>query len=152
MNFVEVSPINPLSLVILMASIASMVVGISIYYRSSSSYNMLALLGGLMLFGGMFGFCLGMVSLSGIPLSKQKAQVGEQIEEIYGLKLTEAELVSLDYPAEEPEGDFEVFGSFFQDQRTEDGFERTEVFLIWRDGEMVLAGSPDGETFTELKR
>lgn len=92
------------------------------------------------------------MSITNFPLNNQDLEVGDQISEAYGLELSRDELGDLDYPTEKPDTDFEVFGSVAMDEPEEDGFLRTEVFLIWRDGEMALAGSPDGETFTELQR
>lgn len=150
MDFVEVGPINPFSVAIILIAIAAVVGGGVLYFRAGRTGA--TLIGMLLFIGGLVGFGIGMASLSGVPLTTQKLQVGEQIEETYGLELTTDELENLDYPDTEPEKSFEVFGSFPVDERTEDGFERTEVFLIWRDGEMALAGSPDGETFKELAR
>lgn len=150
MNFVELGPINPFSLVFLGLGVALFLFGLWLGPRTENSF--VAFLAMVVALVGVVGFALGMSSISGIPQTAQRIEVGEQIEESYGLELSHEELTELDYPVAEPEGDFEVFGSIFRDQRTEDGFERTEIFLIWRDGEMALAGSPDGETFIELQR
>lgn len=150
MDFVELGPINPLSIAMILVSAAAAVGGYLLFFRVERTISCILMM--LLFLGGLTGFCLGIASLSGVPLTAQNLAVGKQIEETYGLELTPDELEELNYPSNEPEKDFEVFGSFPVDERTEDGFERTEVFLIWRDGEMALAGSPDGETFTELKR
>ncbi len=151
MNFVELGPIAPFSWVILGVSILVLFLAGMLLLKSSDSV-FATLLSLTMTIGGAIGAGFSLESMTSVPLSDQRTEVGEQIEESYGLELSSEELKELDYPAAEPEGDFEVFGSIFRDQRTEDGFERTEIFLIWRDGEMALAGSPDGETFTELQR
>ena len=150
MDFVELGPINPLSIAMILISAAAAVGGYLLFFRAERTISYILTI--LLIFVGVAGLGLGMASLSGVPLTEQNLAVGKQIEETYGLELTPDELEKLNYPSNEPEKDFEVFGSFPVDERTEDGFERTEVFLIWRDGEMALAGSPDGETFTELKR
>lgn len=150
MDFVELGPINPLSIAMILVSAAAAVGGYLLFFSVERTISYILMM--LLFLGGLTGFFLGIASLSGVPLTAQNLAVGKQIEETYGLELTPDELEKLNYPSNEPEKDFEVFGSFPVDERTEDGFERTEVFLIWRDGEMALAGSPDGETFTELKR
>lgn len=40
--------------------------------------------------------------------------------------------------------DFEVYGNIAVDSPSEDGFERVNTFLIWKDGKLMLAGSPGG--------
>lgn len=150
MNFVEVGPTNPISIFMILVSAALAVGGLIIGLKGERAWTVgLAV---VMFIAGLLGFALGMASLSGTPLYAQQVKVGDQIEKAYGLELSRDELEDLDYPTEKPDTDFEVFGSFSIDEPEDDGFLRTEVFLIWRDGEMALAGSPDGETFTELQR
>lgn len=74
----------------------------------------------------------------------------EQIEQTYGEELDS--IRGLHYPSEKPTEDFKVFGSYNRDEPTAAGFERTETFLVWKGGQMILASSADGEIFDELER
>ena len=83
---------------------------------------------------------------------ERDSQVQEQIEDRYGLKLTDREIERLNYPSAEPEEDFEVYGSAIRDVRTDgDGFERQVVSLIWNGERFELAQSEDGKNFVPLK-
>ena len=83
---------------------------------------------------------------------ERNSQVQEQIEDRYGLKLTDREIEKLNYPSAEPEEDFEVYGSAIRNVRTEgDSFERQEVSLIWNGERFELAQSEDGKNFVPLK-
>ena len=75
----------------------------------------------------------------------------DDIKETYGLTLTGDEYDSLRFPEEKPETDFEVFGSVEHDFPTATGFEREEVYLIWRIDHFELASSSDGEKFSTLE-
>lgn len=76
--------------------------------------------------------------------------VWAEVEETYGLDLTDDEKRALDFPSEKPEEDFETFGSFTREGPTASGFSRETVYLIWKDGLLHLAESADGEQFTTL--
>jgi len=85
-------------------------------------------------------------------LSERNSQVQEQIEDYYGIELTEGEVKELKYPAAEPEDDFKVYGTAERNLRTEGtSFERQEVSLIWNGKDFELARSSDGEAFTSLE-
>ena len=83
-------------------------------------------------------------------VNERNAAVIEQIEQTYGEELDSIRV--LDYPSERPTKDFEVFGSYNRDEPTAAGFQRTETFLVWKGGQMILASSADGEIFDELER
>ena len=108
-----------------------------------------ALGGAMIVFAG--GVFLIMAEPTKTPTVQDRA-AAEAIEEDYGIELTDEELMALDYPREKPTADFEAFGSFEQMLPADDGgYELNRVFLIWDDGEMKLAKSTDGESFSELK-
>lgn len=154
MNFVELGSVSPLTWIAILLSLPSMVAGIVVAKLNKNFLDkaLPTLLVGVLILGGMFSGFIGLDSLNKNPRADQKQGVIAQVEDNYGFEIQESDFYGLKYPRSKPESDFEVFGSISRDQRTEDGFERTEIFLIWRDGEMALAGSPDGETFTELQR
>lgn len=84
--------------------------------------------------------------------SERDSKVAAQVSEKYGFELSGENLDTLDYPKEAPTSDFDVYGSFDRNSRTENGFTSIETHLVWRDGEMVLAESSNGETFTEIRK
>ena len=86
------------------------------------------------------------------PRVEQARLAQLQLEDTYGIELTKSEFKYLNYPVDRPEQNFQVFGSYSRDTPTEDGFARSDVYLIWKNGSLSLAGSTDGKTFTELKR
>lgn len=89
---------------------------------------------------------------SGLEARKdQLKEVKGQIEDRYDIRLSKDEVRELDYPREEPEKDFEVFGTVTRNVELKEGFERQELSLLWRDGRLELAQSNDGKGFTALK-
>lgn len=98
-----------------------------------------------------FGGTIGWIFHSDLTrVNERNAAVIEQIEQTYGEELDSIRV--LDYPSERPTKDFEVFGSYNRDEPTAAGFQRTETFLVWKGGQMILASSADGEIFDELER
>jgi len=84
--------------------------------------------------------------------SERADQLQAEIEKLYGLELTELELSKLNYPDEKPTVDFEAFGTFDRTELTDDdSILRQEITLVWKDGEMILAQSEDGENFTPIE-
>jgi hypothetical protein len=82
----------------------------------------------------------------------QNAGARAEIERVYGLELTEAEVEELMYPYEDPETDFMVFGSIEQREQIEGAqFEERTIYLVWADDELQLSESEDGKSFSELK-
>ncbi len=78
--------------------------------------------------------------------------VAEQIESTYGKEISSGSIVqSLDYPADLPTDDFRVYGKVTEDSESADGFVRSQTYLLWKGGKMVLATSTDGESFSELE-
>lgn len=101
----------------------------------------------ILIVGGAFGAV--MVAPNS---SNQLTEVGKVIEANYGLELDEAQLNALKYPVEEPTVDSRTYGAIDHMLPGEDGsYELNRIFLIWKDGEMKLAKSTDGESFSELK-
>ncbi len=109
---------------------------------------------------GMLGV-LGLVSVQGVHVSQNfeaekeaRVQAAETLNETFGADITESELKDyrgLLYPKERPEADFEVFGSVKRDvEKSDGGFERQTIYLIWQDEELRLAESADGEVFDVL--
>jgi len=77
-----------------------------------------------------------------------------EIKDHYGLTLSEKQFDRLKYPKqkEEPEGDFEQYGSVTVVKPDGDrSFEKTEVYLLWSDGEMVLAAPDEQRKLQPLK-
>jgi len=148
MDFVPLGSPSPWSYVAMIAGFALFVGALAwIFYRPKKFLIFLAPL--VVLLGGI-GIVFGTTSLNLGPLEHKREVIRDQIEKTYGLELTNGEIRSLGYPSDRPETDFEVFGSFHKNQKTSDGFERTEVFLVWDSGEMLLASSTDGEIFENL--
>lgn len=86
-----------------------------------------------------------------VAQNEWRADIAKSMKDTYGVEFADRELDALRYPAEEPGEDFKVFGSAIRDMKTEAGFDRVEVFLVWDEGRMELASSADGETFTTLE-
>lgn len=77
-----------------------------------------------------------------------------EIKDHYGVTLSEKQFEKLKYPKqkEEPEGNFEQYGSVTVVKPDGDkGFEKTEVYLLWSDGEMVLASPDEQKKLQPLK-
>lgn len=72
-----------------------------------------------------------------------------QVSSTYSIELTPEELAQLDYPREQPTK-FTVYGNFDRSVQTDAGFVLTKTYLVWMDGKMVLAESPNGETYKEI--
>lgn len=86
------------------------------------------------------------------PIAAWTQTVIEQVEDTYGLTLTEQDLYELEFPrtVSEPEGAYQSYGTIERTVPVGDGFERRELTLIWSDGELILAESVSGDEFTEL--
>lgn len=81
----------------------------------------------------------------------QTKAIQMDVEASYDLKLTENEVLLLKYPSSEPEVAFEAFGSVEKMLKTADSYAKSEIYLIWDEGKMLLAESETGEDFTPLK-
>lgn len=78
--------------------------------------------------------------------------VAEQIKSTYGKEISAGSIVQeLDYPGDRPTDDFKVYGRVTEDSESADGFVRSQTYLLWKAGKMVLATSTDGESFSELE-
>lgn len=85
-------------------------------------------------------------------VEERKAAIIDEAEDLYGVELSDEDFETLSFPTEEPKDDFVVYGTISETEKSGDGFERHDITLIWSDGELLLAGSVDGEEFTELDR
>ena len=139
------------------------------YETSAISYLFLGgvALGFLLIIGALFSegsglmACLGFLIffasvMGGIFLSDSTQSWSKdaraEIKDHYGLTLSEKQFTKLKYPQqkEEPEGDFEQYGSVTVVKPDGDNsFEKVDVYLLWSDGEMVLA-SPDEQKKLQL--
>lgn len=102
--------------------------------------------------------CVGTVLVSpSTTLAKpvRADNIRSEIDESYGIGVSDEELASLAYPESKPTTKFQSFGSFEQTTKESDGnFVKRELTLLWDDGRMILAQSKNGENFEplELKR
>ena len=80
-------------------------------------------------------------------------EVRADINETYGLKLSERQFEKLHYPdqAHEPEGNFKQYGSVTVVRPDGDSFKKTEVYLLWSKGKMVLAAPDEQKNLQPLK-
>jgi len=156
MNFVPYDNSTPSwAWPILIATVVLLVLGIVLYSRGSKGSKRLANTGAILLTAG----ALGMFSILGIGLaqmgingSHRTEAVSSQIEEDYGLKLSEIELSKLDYPFSKPDSNFEVFGHIDKQIQTDGtSFSEKRVYLVWADGKLGLSESSNGEDYTALE-
>jgi len=90
------------------------------------------------------------LALAGISLlllawntdSGQSEARQQELSEKYGASMYAGEFRLLSYPSTEPKVDFKVYGTGEATLRTEDGYSKEDVTLIWEGGKMTLA-SPD---------
>lgn len=116
-----------------------------------SPLQLVLMIAGVMLLGALFVAFIG-GNREDISPSEWSLQAQAEVEDAYSVELTEDEVYGLEFPAEEPTEDFVVYGTIQRDEESGSGFERQNITLIWSDGELRLAGSVDGEQFTELDR
>lgn len=88
----------------------------------------------------------------GNALRAQQNSLSTEIEKNYGLVLTHEEIRALNYPLNEPSESFKAYGSFERMFPAEDGYAFNRIYLIWDEGEMLLAESETGEDFTPLEK
>jgi len=107
----------------------------------------------------VLGFVLIIISVIGgifLPDGTQgwSKDARAEIKDHYRVTLSERQFDKLKYPKqrEEPEGNFEQYGSVTVVKPDgEKGFEKTEVYLLWSDGEMVLASPDEQKKLQPLK-
>lgn len=81
-------------------------------------------------------------------VSKVKAAV----EERYGIELTRVDVMDLEFPTENPDDDFVEYGTISETKKPNGAIDRRDITLVWDGDRLLLAGSVDGEEFTELDR
>lgn len=81
-------------------------------------------------------------------VSKVKAAV----EERYGIELTRLNVMELEFPTENPDDDFVEYGTISETKKPNGAIDRRDITLVWDGDRLLLAGSVDGEEFTELDR
>ena len=81
-------------------------------------------------------------------VSKVKAAV----EERYGIELTRVDVLELEFPTERPDDDFVEYGTISETRKPNGAIDRRDITLVWDGDRLLLAGSVDGEEFTELDR
>lgn len=77
-----------------------------------------------------------------------------EIKDHYGVTLSEKQFAKLKYPKqkEEPEENFEQYSSVTVVKPDGDNsFEKVDVYLLWSDGEMVLASPDEQKKLQPLK-
>lgn len=85
---------------------------------------------------------------TGLWVSKVKAAV----EERYGVELTRVDVMELDFPTEEPDDDFVEYGTISETKKPNGAIDRRDITLVWDGDRLLLAGSVNGDEFTELDR
>jgi len=97
-------------------------------------------------------FVVGLISPSGVENWSKDARA--EIKDHYGMTLSEKQFEKLKYPKQkdEPEESFEQYGSVTVVKPDGDrSFEKTEVYLLWSDGEMILASPDEQKKLQPLK-
>jgi hypothetical protein len=139
------------ALVVVTAGVTAMVASALKIEKSSEKK-----LAGVVFIGGLLTSVLAtppmLTTAFVVSSGEQRAAAAEQANTTYGTSLTREDMGKLEYPGKKPTQDFQVFGKIQADNPTETGFTRTETFLIWRDGKMLLAASQDGENFSEISK
>jgi len=88
------------------------------------------------------------------PYGEWRKEIKAEIKDTYGLKITDEQLKELKYPYTDskPEESFKQYGSITTVKpESADGFEKTEVYLLWSKGEMVLAAPDEQKNLQPLK-
>lgn len=108
----------------------------------------------LALAGSLFGFASLTNALDDYneAVADRQAAIIAEADEMYGVELSDEDFEALEFPTEEPDEDFVVYGTISETEKSSDGYDRHDITLIWDDGELLLASSVDGEQFTELSR
>jgi len=102
---------------------------------------------------------VGLGILGGISVTRAAESVNARTDKViaeisstYHIDLSREQTYDLRYPYELPDTRFETYGSTKANLPTEKGFQEREVYLVWTDGSLALAKSPDGgKSFDVLK-
>lgn len=121
--------------------------------KKQQTSGLQAVLGTVGILMVLFAFMTGMVGSGGHEDTKKwVSDVQSAVEERYGIELTQSEVLELDFPTERPDDDFVEYGTISKTKKSGDGYDRHHTTLIWDGDRLLLAGSVDGEEFTELDR
>jgi hypothetical protein len=149
----EVANSNPLWIIFLAVGGALIIGGILLaIWRQREAFFLISGVGLVSMF-----FVAMPMQIMGHPTwyDRHEAQAKEasvQIEDSYGLELSSAEIIDLDWPEKAPSKSFKVYGSVVNQKQVEGAkfIERT-VYLVWADGKLQLSESEDGKSFDELE-
>lgn len=148
------TPMPGYSIPLLIVGILVTAGGIALTLLSKNDW--LILLGLLAVMGGIFGIGAGVTNIIKGDQPDYEARrelISTQIEDSYGLKLTEDQVRELDYPTAASEEDFERYGSVTITEQLEGAdFLERKIYLVWADGSLQLSQSIDGENFEQLDR
>ena len=107
------------------------------------------------LVAGLLSFVVAALSIGASLNASDNQRDGAQIAQIrdhYGIELSSSELYDLDYPFEEPEEDFKVFGHIDKQIQAEGtSFSEKRIYLVWADGKLGLSESSNGKDYTALE-
>ena len=147
-------PMPGFTIPLLIGAILAVVGGFALMVTGARDW--LVTLGVLGLIGGIFGIAVAGTSLIYGDQPDYEARnelISTQIEDSYGIELTEDQVSELDYPAEASEMDFERYGSVTISEQLEGAdFLERKIYLVWADDSLQLSQSVDGENFEQLDR
>ena len=148
------SPVPEYSIPMLIAGVLAVVGSIALMVRSGRDWSIV--LGLLLAMGGTVGAVFGGLDILAGPRPDYEARrdlISTQIDDSYGIELTEDQVGELDYPAEASERDFERYGSVTISEQLEGAdFLERKIYLVWADDSLQLSQSVDGENFEQLDR
>lgn len=90
----------------------------------------------------------------GIPSSStQRPVLKEQVEDRYGLTLTDEQITELKYPDGRPDGELQTYGTTTVEKKVEGNlYRKQKIQLISENGKLKLAHYENGKGFEELPR
>lgn len=151
MDYIEVTKNKRSRRVALAIMLLGFLIGIIAIAMSSSKIDPFTAAHTIFL-GGLFGFGIALIGfVLYAPLSAEERQhrdrkVLSELNARYDLGLSRTDFMGLGYPATHPQHSFVQYGSIEMVRRSErGGYSKREIFLLWDQGQMVLANSEDGE-------
>jgi len=148
------TPVPGASIPLLIGGIIAVVGSSALMVRSGKDWSIV--LGLLVAMTGTVGAVVGGLNLLEGPRPDYEARrdlISTQIEDSYGIELTEDQVGELEYPAEASERDFERYGSVTISEQLEGAdFLERKIYLVWADDSLQLSQSVDGENFEQLDR
>jgi len=137
-------------------AVASFVILAVHIFKKRSNSNPSVIVAGVIV--GLFTLMVSALALLSGPtgslsaLDRQREAARVEIQDVYGLELTEGEMAKLKYPEAEPESNFEAFGSI--DKITKAGDEKLlerKLYLVWDEDSFGIFQSENGEDFVPLE-